>query len=109
MRRLILIALLAAALAIPSSAAASVRLVSVTSPIRHGSYATLTVSVSRRATCSIIVYYKSGPSEAAGLYPKRGLRISWTWKVGTRTTSGRWPITISCGSAGTLRTSFVVT
>jgi hypothetical protein len=53
--------------------------------------------------------YKSGASSAAGLYPKRGVRISWTWKVGTRTTPGRWPITVSCGSAGTLRTSFVVT
>lgn len=65
--------------------------------------------VKRPATCSITVYYKSGPSVAAGLYPKRGSRISWTWKVGTRTTPGRWSIVVSCGSAGTLRTSFVVT
>src|SRR6266516_614707 len=45
-----------------------------------------------------------------GIYPKRpvGGRVSWTWKVGTRTTPGRWPIVVSCGSAGTLRTSFVV-
>jgi hypothetical protein len=91
------------------AATSSVRLVHVTSPIRHSAYATLTVKVSRTATCSITVYYKSGPSEAAGLYPKRGKRISWTWKVGTRTTPGRWPIVVSCGSAGTLRTSFVVT
>jgi hypothetical protein len=90
-------------------AQSSVRLVWVTSPIRHGAYATLRGSVSPAATCSITVYYKSGPSSAAGLYPKRGTRISWTWKVGTRTTPGRWPITVSCGSAGTLRTSFVVT
>jgi uncharacterized protein (DUF58 family) len=105
---LVLIAIVAA-LAVPASAAARVRLVSVTSPISHGSYATLTVSLSKRATCSITVYYKSGPSEAQGLYPKSGSRISWTWKVGTRTTPGRWPITVSCGSAGTLHTSFVVT
>ena len=57
----------------------------------------------------IAVYYKSGASRAQGLYPKRGARISWTWKVGTRTTPGRWGIVVSCGSAGTLRTSFVVT
>jgi hypothetical protein len=90
-------------------ASAGVRLVSVTSPINHGGYGTLTVSVSPAKTCSITVYYKSGPSSAAGLYPKRGSRISWTWKVGTRTTPGRWPINVSCGSAGTLQTSFVVT
>jgi hypothetical protein len=96
-------------LALPATASALVRLAAVTSPISHGSYATLTVMVSPAATCSITVYYKSGASRAAGLYPKRGSRISWTWKVGTRTTPGRWPIIVSCGAAGTLRTSFAVT
>jgi hypothetical protein len=96
-------------LALPATASALVRLATVTSPISHGSYATLTVMVSPAATCSITVYYKSGASRAAGLYPKRGSRISWTWKVGTRTTPGRWPIIVSCGAAGTLRTSFAVT
>lgn len=108
MRRSIVILALVLGLVFSGTAAARVRLVSVTSPINHGGYATLTVSVSRRATCSITVYYKSGPSEAQGLYPKRGLRISWAWKVGTRTTPGRWPIVVSCGAVGTLRTSFVV-
>jgi hypothetical protein len=93
------------------SSNASVRLVRVTSPISAGSYATLTAAVSRRVACSITVYYKSGPSHAAGLDPKRPSngRVSWTWKVGSRTTPGPWPIVVSCGSAGTLRTSFVVT
>jgi hypothetical protein len=109
MRRLLITVALVAALAVPATASARVRLISVTSPIRHGSYATLTVSVAPTATCSPTVYYKSGPSHAAGLYPKRGGRISWTWKVGTRTTPGRWPIVVSCGGAGTLRTSFIVT
>lgn len=108
-RKLLVVIAVCAALAVPASAAASVRLASVTSPVSAGSYATLTVRVSRTATCSITVNYKSGPSHAQGLYPKRGTRISWTWKVGTRTTPGRWGITVSCGSAGTLRTSFVVT
>ncbi len=109
MKRLALSLALVAVLALPAAASARVRLVSITSPISAGSYATLKVSVSKTATCSITVYYKSGPSEAQGLYPKRGKRISWTWKVGTRTTPGRWPITVRCGSAGRLRTSFVVT
>jgi hypothetical protein len=88
-----------------------VRRVSITSPIGAGSNATLVVKVARTATCSITVNYKSGPSHAAGLYSKRssGGRVSWTWKVGTRTTPGRWPIVVRCGSVGTLRTSFVVT
>jgi hypothetical protein len=95
-------------LAFATMASARVRLVSVTSPVDAGAYARLTVNVSPRATCSITVYYKSGPSSAQGLYPKRGTRISWTWKVGTRTTPGRWPIVVRCGGAGSLRTSFVV-
>ena len=109
MRRLLLTIALVAGLALPASAAARVHLVSITSPISAGSYAKLKVSLSRTATCSIKVYYKSGLSHAHGLYPKRGKRISWTWKVGTRTTPGRWPIVVSCGLAGRLRTSFLVT
>ncbi len=110
-RRLALTIAVASALVLPTTASARVRLVRVTSPINAGAYATLTVSVSPARKCSITVYYKSGPSSAAGLYPKRpsGGRVSWTWKVGTRTTPGRWPIVVSCGSSGTLRTSFVVT
>ncbi len=94
----------------PSSS--GVRRVSLTSPVRAGAYATLMVKVSRSATCSITVTYKSGRSRAQGLYAKHTnaqRRVSWTWKVGTRTTPGRWPIVVRCGSAGTLRTSFVVT
>ena len=109
-RWLLLISVLAvAALALPVAASARVRLITVSSPASAGSYATLRASVSPSRTCSITVYYKSGASHAQGLYPKRpvGGRVSWTWKVGTGTTPGRWAIVVSCGSAGTLRTSFV--
>jgi hypothetical protein len=101
----------ALSLVVTTAADARVRLVSVTSPIRHGAYATLTAAVSPARMCFITVYYKSGPSRAKGLYPKRpiGGRVSWTWKVGTNTTPGRWPIVVTCGSAGMLRTSFRVT
>jgi hypothetical protein len=108
-----LIAVMLAATAASSMASvSSVRLVRVTSPISRGDYATLKARVAPSSvTCSIAVYYKSGRSTAKGLYPKRPRngRVSWTWKVGTRTTPGRWPIRVSCGRAGMLRTSFVVT
>lgn len=109
-RWLLLISVLAVALVLPAAASARVRLITVSSPASPGSYATLRASVSPSSTCSITVNYKSGPSHAQGLYSKRpvGGRVSWTWKVGTRTTPGRWGIVVSCGSAGTLRTSFVV-
>jgi hypothetical protein len=95
----------------PSSAKGKVKLVLLTSPVSAGSDATLTVAVPNGTSCSIVVSYKSGPSSAAGLYAQRAHagHISWTWKVGTRTTPGRWPIDITCGAAGSLHTSFVVT
>jgi hypothetical protein len=105
-----LIAALVASIAV-QPASASVRLVRVSSPASPGSYATLSARVSSSQTsCSIVVYYKSGPSHARGLYSKRPVRglVSWSWMVGTRTTPGRWGIVVSCGSAGSLRTSFVV-
>jgi hypothetical protein len=103
------IVLMSAALVLPAAAQARVKLVRVSSAYA-GDYATLTAAVSPARRCSIIVYYKSGPSRAQGLFPKtpRAGRVSWTWKVGTNTTPGRWAITVSCGSAGTLRTSFLV-
>jgi hypothetical protein len=108
-RWIFIVSLLALALVLPAAATARVRLITVSSPASAGSYATLRASVSPSRTCSITVYYKSGASQAQGLYPKRPVagRVSWTWKVGTRTTPGRWPIVVSCRSAGTLRTSFV--
>jgi hypothetical protein len=88
-----------------------VKLISLTSPVSAGSDATLVMAVPTGTPCSIVVTYKSGPSSASGLYPQRASvgRINWTWMVGTRTTPGRWPIDVSCGAAGSLHTSFVVT
>jgi hypothetical protein len=92
-----------------SSGSAGVRLVQVASPVSAGSEASVTVGVSPAQTCSITVTYNSGPSQAAGLYPQRGTRITWTWTVGSRTTPGRWPILVSCSRGGSVSTSFVVT
>ena len=51
------------------------------------------------AACSIDVEYKSGPSKAADLDPKvtsASGEVSWTWLVGSRTTPGDWPVTVTC-------------
>lgn len=69
---------------------------------RPGQAATLIVRTSPNTACTIEVDYKSGPSRAQGLVPKTsdaGGNVSWTWIVGTRTTPGQWPITVTCGSA----------
>jgi hypothetical protein len=83
--------------------ALSVRITSITSPIAPGSYATVKALTVGSASCSITVIYKSGPSKAAGLGPKTASStgaVSWTWKVGTRTAPGSWPVTVSCSRSG---------
>jgi hypothetical protein len=67
----------------------------------RGSYVTLQVKTSANKSCSIEVVYKSGPSTAAGLGSKvsnSAGNVSWTWKVGTNTTRGSWPIYVTCGN-----------
>jgi hypothetical protein len=66
----------------------------------RGQNATLKVRTSPNISCSIEVDYKSGPSTAAGLETKTSDgagNVSWTWKVGSNTTPGSWPITVTCG------------
>jgi len=91
-----------------------VGLVSLTSPVASGDDASLTVRAAPTARCHITVHYKSGPSKAKGLVSKladmQG-QVSWTWRVGSRTTPGAWPIVVTCSHAGlegTLQTRFVV-
>ncbi len=91
-----------------------ITLISVTSPAAPFTDATLTASTAPGANCSIAVHYKSGPSRAKGLIPKVASssgRVSWTWRVGSKTTPGRWPIVVTCEKGmdrGELRASFVV-
>jgi hypothetical protein len=98
-----------AAFAAPN-ATATARLVSVTSPVKKNADATLVAHAVAARRCRITVHYKSGPSVARGLNPKRPVqgRVSWTWMVGGNTTLGRWPITVNCGTAGSFRTHFRV-
>jgi hypothetical protein len=91
-----------------------IKLVSLSSPVSPGDDATIAVQTAPNASCLITVRYKSGPSKASGLVPKtsdsKG-NVSWTWRVGSRTTPGKWPITVTCSSGGrqgTLGTAFVV-
>jgi hypothetical protein len=70
----------------------------LTSPIAPGQRETLTIQTTPGADCTIIVYYKSGPSKAQGLDPKKAAAdgtVSWSWKVGTSTTPGTWKIVVT--------------
>ena len=81
----------------------ALQIVSVTSPVLADSNATIVIQTVPNAECGITVNYKSGPSKASGLYTKiadsRG-KVSWTWKVGSKTTPGTWQIIIQATSHG---------
>jgi len=75
----------------------SINVVSLNSPISAGSNAKLTIQTVPGAVCSITVYYKSGPSSAAGLGSQTADasgQATWSWKVGSRTTPGMWEIVV---------------
>ena len=81
----------------------SVNVVSLTSPISAGGVASLTINTLPDARCTITVYYKSGPSQAAGLGPQTAGsngNVTWSWKVGSRTSPGTWSITVTADLNG---------
>ena len=87
-----------------ATGAITVAITSLTSPISRGSTATVGAQTAADAACTIVVEYKSGPSSAAGLGPKSASSsggVSWSWTVGSRTTPGSWPVTVTCTSGGT--------
>ena len=76
---------------------------SLPSPVGRGSQAALRATTAPGATCTITVVYKSGPSSAAGLASKTAGgsgAVGWTWTVGSRTTTGSWPVTVTCAKDG---------
>jgi len=76
----------------------------------QGSYATATAHTSPGANCTIAVYYNSGKSTAAGLGGKTADaagNVSWSWKVGTRTTPGTYRIVVTATLGGATRSETV--
>ena len=77
-----------------------VKLVSLTSPIRLGSIASLTVGVSPPAHCTLHV------PKVKGLRRKGGGKITWRWRV--TTPPGRWTIAVGCDNKATLKVAMRV-
>jgi hypothetical protein len=77
--------------------------------------ASVTVRTEAQAKCTIEVLYDSGPSQAAGLDPKSATsagKVIWSWRVGSNTAPGVYPVTIVCtldDHEGTLELDFTVT
>jgi hypothetical protein len=90
------------ALVFVPAASARVTKAAFSASVAAGDQATLSVKVSPKARCTIKVVYKTGTSRAKGLSAKTAAAITWTWRVGSNTTPGLWPITVDCGKSGKL-------
>jgi hypothetical protein len=85
------------------TAALTVSLVHLSSPVAPFSDATIQVKTVPGAACTITVLYKSGPSRARGLVPRAADRsgfVEWQWRVGSNTTPGQWPVVVTCEQGG---------
>lgn len=68
--------------------------------IQRGTEGTVTVKGEPNTRYSIQVYYKSGPSTAAGLEDQvsdANGYVTWTWKVSSRTGTGTFKIVVTGG------------
>lgn len=82
-----------------------------TATVKRGNNATVTVKGKANTAYTLSVQYASGKSKATKIGTKTsgtsGI-VSWTWKVGTKTTPGQHAITIT-GGGQTINTSFITT
>ena len=77
-----------------------ITLVSLTSPIAVNNTAAIKIKGKPNTEYNIMVYYKSGPSKADGLYSKTSDSngyVSWSWDIGPKTSDGTFKITITGG------------
>ena len=100
------------ALAAVAEANATVKQVMLTSPVLAGGHATLTVSVTPRARCTIRVIYNTRTESkllsADDLVPKTGGTITWRWRLPKDARPGRTPIDVRCGESGMLRAELLI-
>jgi hypothetical protein len=88
----------------PAAPELAVKVTKAPGSVVQGATATVTISTTKAASCDIDVVYYSGSSTAKGLETKTAdLKggASWKWLVGSKTTKGKWPVTISyCAESG---------
>lgn len=86
----------------------------LTSPIKAGSNASITIKTKPLAACSIKVEYDKKPSTDGGLVPKSADEYgvaTWAWTVEQGRPAGTWPVDVTCardGKSGYLREFIVV-
>lgn len=77
-----------------------IELISLSSKVKRGSNATLKIKGIPNTEYHISVIYSSKESSAKGLENKisdKNGNVAWTWKIGSNTKSGTYPVTITGG------------
>jgi hypothetical protein len=91
-----------------TTASGSVAIISVTSPVDSGAYASLVAQTAPHAKCDLSVTLPSGrQSESSGLVTQTADasgRIEWTWETGNRTKPGTATATVVCNAFSATRT-----
>lgn len=88
----------------------SIKLIYLTDSVSAGGTARISIQGEPYSDYFITVVYNSGASEAKGLDAKTSDeegKVSWSWKVGTKTEPGIYPIYID-GLGGEFKTYFEV-
>lgn len=96
---------------VPAAAKSTIALTGAPGTVSSGSNATLSIKGKPNTEYSISVYYSNGASTAQGLKPKTSGSdgtVSWTWKVGAKTTAGTHRIVVE-GGGDQLETSITTT
>ncbi len=71
----------------------------LTSPVKPGGNASMTIRTRPEAACSIKVTYKDQQSMDTGLIPKTADEfgtVQWTWTVENGRPIGKWPVDVTC-------------
>jgi len=81
----------------------SIEIISLSTPIGSGQYATISILTLPYAWCDISVTYASGEAIDDGLVAKIANGsgyVSWTWKIDALTAAGSWPIVVTASLGG---------
>jgi endonuclease YncB( thermonuclease family) len=84
-----------------SGGTGNLTLIKAPGTVAQDATASVTVKTSPGAACTIDVRYKSGSSNAKGLEPAKADaqgQVTWSWKIGSNTAVGVWPVIVQCGS-----------
>ncbi len=84
------------------NAPVGVALASLTSPVKAGTNASISVRTNALAKCKISVTYNGKVSTDSGLAPQAANEYGvamWTWTVESTVPAGKWPVKVTCANS----------